>query len=47
MGIDVDRLIVAGFADSVPLESNDKASGRAVNRRIEIIARGSAQGVSP
>lgn len=47
VGIDVDRLIVAGFADSVPLESNDKASGRAINRRIEIIARGSAQGVSP
>ena len=43
VGIDVDRLIVAGFADSVPLKSNDTASGRAMNRRIEIIVRGSAQ----
>ena len=46
VGIDVDRLIVAGFADSVPLKSNDTASGRAMNRRIEIIVRGSAQGSS-
>ena len=47
VGIDVDRLIVAGFADSVPLESNDTASGRAINRRIEIVVRGSAQGSAP
>jgi chemotaxis protein MotB len=42
-GIDVDRLIVAGLADSVPLESNDTANGRATNRRIEIIVRGSIE----
>ena len=39
-GIDIDRVVVAGFADSVPLESNDTADGRARNRRIEIIVRG-------
>ena len=39
-GIDIDRVVVAGFADSVPLESNDTADGRARNRRIEIIIRG-------
>lgn len=39
-GIDIDRLVVAGFADSLPLESNDTADGRARNRRIEIIVRG-------
>ena len=39
-GIDIDRLVVAGFADSLPLESNDTADGRARNRRIEIIIRG-------
>jgi chemotaxis protein MotB len=39
-GIDSDRVVVAGFADSVPLESNDTAAGRARNRRIEIIVRG-------
>ena len=43
-GINMDRLTVAGFADSVPLESNDTPSGRAANRRIEIVAKGSAQG---
>ena len=42
-GISVDRLIVAGLADSVPLESNDTANGRATNRRIEIIVRGSIE----
>lgn len=41
--IDVDRLIVAGLADSVPLKSNDTANGRATNRRIEIIVRGSIE----
>jgi chemotaxis protein MotB len=39
-GIDIDRLVVAGFADSLPLESNDTGDGRARNRRIEIIIRG-------
>ena len=41
-GIELDRLIVAGFADSVPVEDNGTATGRAANRRIEIIVRGSA-----
>jgi chemotaxis protein MotB len=41
--IDVDRVIVAGLADSVPLKSNDTANGRATNRRIEIIVRGSIE----
>ena len=40
-GIELDRLIVAGFADSVPVEDNGTAAGRAANRRIEIIVRGS------
>ena len=39
-GIDLERLVVAGFADSLPRESNDTADGRARNRRIEIIVRG-------
>jgi chemotaxis protein MotB len=46
-GINIDRLVVAGFADSVPLESNESASGRALNRRIEIIVRGSSGGITP
>ena len=39
-GIDIGRLVVAGFADSLPLEPNDTAAGRSRNRRIEIIVRG-------
>ena len=41
-GIELDRLIVAGFADSVPVEDNGTATGRAANRRIEIIVRGNS-----
>ena len=42
-GIDFERLIVAGYADSMPIEDNNVASGRAANRRIEIIVRGSSE----
>ncbi|MDE0746915.1 MAG: OmpA family protein [Porticoccaceae bacterium] len=35
--IKTNRLVVAGFADSRPLERNDTREGRAINRRIEII----------
>ena len=35
--LDPQRLRVIGLADTVPLESNTSASGRARNRRIEII----------
>lgn len=31
------RLMVAGFADTRPLDTNDTAAGRARNRRIEVI----------
>ena len=46
VGIDLDRLVVAGYADSRPIESNDSAQGRAANRRIEIIVRGSSEAIS-
>jgi chemotaxis protein MotB len=39
-GIDQDRVTVAGFADTRPLEANDTPAGRAKNRRIEIIVEG-------
>jgi chemotaxis protein MotB len=39
-GIAIDRLVVAGYADSVPLESNETGTGRSKNRRIEVIIRG-------
>ena len=47
LGIDFERITVAGFANSVPLGSNETSSGRALNRRIEIIVKGSSEGRSP
>ncbi len=38
--IDSARLRVKGFADTVPIASNESAEGRARNRRIEIIIDG-------
>ncbi|MDC3248616.1 OmpA family protein [Porticoccaceae bacterium] len=40
VGLNQERVIVAGLADSRPLESNDSAEGRSRNRRIEVIVRG-------
>jgi chemotaxis protein MotB len=31
------RLAVAGYADTVPVESNDTEQGRAHNRRVDIM----------
>jgi chemotaxis protein MotB len=39
-GLGAGRLSVSGFADTKPLDNNDSASGRARNRRIEIIIDG-------
>lgn len=37
LGVDEKRFQVAGFADTVPLASNDTAEGRAYNRRVDIV----------
>jgi chemotaxis protein MotB len=39
-GLGTGRLSVSGFADTKPLDNNDSATGRARNRRIEIIIDG-------
>lgn len=39
-GLSNGRMSVQGFADTKPLDSNDSATGRAKNRRIEIIVDG-------
>jgi chemotaxis protein MotB len=36
-GIPPERLVVAGYADTVPLEPNDSEEGRAHNRRVDIV----------
>jgi chemotaxis protein MotB len=36
-GMTADRISAAGYADTVPIESNDTEEGRARNRRIEIV----------
>ncbi|HSV56954.1 MAG TPA: flagellar motor protein MotB [Magnetospirillaceae bacterium] len=36
-GVDERRFQVAGFADTVPIASNDTEEGRAYNRRVDII----------
>jgi len=35
--VDKDRLSIAGYADTSPLEDNDTEQGRARNRRVDII----------
>ena len=37
LGIEEKRFQIAGFADTVPIASNDTAEGRAYNRRVDII----------
>ncbi len=36
-GIAKERLAIAGYADTVPAESNETESGRAHNRRVDIV----------
>ena len=33
-------VVVEGYADTKPVASNDSLEGRALNRRIEVIVRG-------
>jgi len=37
LGIDERRFQIAGFADTVPLASNETEEGRAINRRVDVI----------
>ena len=41
-GVAPGRIAVQGFADTKPIDTNDTASGRAKNRRIEVIVDGSS-----
>jgi len=36
-GVPRDRMSIAGYADTDPVEDNDTAEGRAKNRRVDII----------
>jgi len=37
LGVDERRFQIAGFADTMPLASNDTEEGRAINRRVDVI----------
>ncbi|MCL2880129.1 MAG: flagellar motor protein MotB [Treponema sp.] len=37
LGIDEKRFQIAGFADTVPIATNDTPEGRAYNRRVDVI----------
>jgi chemotaxis protein MotB len=37
LGVDEKRFQIAGFADTMPVSSNDTPEGRAYNRRVDII----------
>lgn len=36
-GVPAQRLAVAGYADTAPVDSNDTEDGRAHNRRVDIV----------
>jgi chemotaxis protein MotB len=36
-GIARERLAVVGYAETVPLESNESSEGRARNRRVDVV----------
>jgi outer membrane protein OmpA-like peptidoglycan-associated protein len=46
-GIASNAVATKGFADSQPVASNDTASGRQQNRRVELIVDGESIGTSP
>jgi chemotaxis protein MotB len=39
-GLDASRFAVAGYAQNLPVASNDSEEGRARNRRVEIVVLG-------
>jgi chemotaxis protein MotB len=36
-GVERRRVAVAGYADNAPADSNDNATGRARNRRVDVV----------
>lgn len=39
LGVELERLRAVGYAETRPLESNDTAAGRAMNRRVELLLK--------
>jgi OOP family OmpA-OmpF porin len=36
--VDQKRIVLSGMGESNPIASNDTAEGRAMNRRVEVVA---------
>jgi len=36
-GVPMERMAIAGYADTIPVDSNDTAEGRAHNRRVDVV----------
>jgi outer membrane protein OmpA-like peptidoglycan-associated protein len=43
-GVVASSVTATGFGNSVPVASNDNASGRQANRRVELVVSGEAIG---
>jgi len=46
-GIDPERLVVEGFADTRPVADNDTEEGRRKNRRVELVVKVEFSGATP
>lgn len=46
-GIDPERLVVEGFADTHPVADNDTEAGRRQNRRVELVVKVEFSGATP
>lgn len=42
-GIDAQRMVAIGYGESMPVASNDRAEGRRLNRRVDILLKAKAR----
>jgi outer membrane protein OmpA-like peptidoglycan-associated protein len=47
MGVGTERITSRGYGESYPVAGNDTASGRQLNRRVEIIVSDNSENIAP